>query len=73
MVTVFKNVANIFTATADYFIFGNILESLSIAAFGVMLTGAVAASWNGMETSMLGLFWMLFNCFATTGYICYST
>eukprot|EP00527_Entomoneis_sp_CCMP2396_P007750 CAMPEP_0198144466 /NCGR_PEP_ID=MMETSP1443-20131203/16131_1 /TAXON_ID=186043 /ORGANISM="Entomoneis sp., Strain CCMP2396" /LENGTH=404 /DNA_ID=CAMNT_0043807869 /DNA_START=125 /DNA_END=1339 /DNA_ORIENTATION=+ len=71
MVTVFKNVANITTATADYFIFGNILEPLSIAAFVVMFLGAVAASWNDMESSMSGLFWMLFNCFTTTGYVCY--
>ena len=71
MVTVFKNVANITTATADYFLFGNQLEALSMAAFGVMLFGAIAAAGNGMETSMTGLFWMLFNCFATTGYVCY--
>mmetsp|Transcript_25094 Transcript_25094/g.57651 ORF Transcript_25094/g.57651 Transcript_25094/m.57651 type:complete len:199 (-) Transcript_25094:257-853(-) len=36
-----------------------------------MLIGAVAASRNDMETSFVGLFWMLFNCFSTTGYVCY--
>ena len=71
MVTVFKNVSNITTATADYFLFGNKLESLSICAFAVMLFGAIAAAGNGMETSLVGLFWMLFNCVSTTGYVCY--
>lgn len=71
MVTVFKNAAIITTAMADYFFFGSQLETLSMVSFGVMLFGAVAAAGNGMETSLLGLFWMVFNCFATTGYVCY--
>ncbi|KAL7563576.1 hypothetical protein ACA910_006467 [Epithemia clementina (nom. ined.)] len=71
MVTIFKNVSNITTATADYFLFGNSLEPLSVAAFAVMLFGAMAAAGNGVETSLIGLFWMLFNCITTTGYVCY--
>ena len=61
---------NITTAMADYFLFGNKLESLSICAFAIMLFGTIAVASNGMETSLVSLFWMLFNCVSMTGYIC---
>lgn len=71
MVTVFKNVANICTATGDYIFYGNRPESLAIAAFGVMLGGAVFSAYNDVSISPLGLFWMLANCLSTSGYVLY--
>jgi GDP-mannose transporter len=71
MVTVFKNVTNILTTGGDYFFFGNRSENLVFVAFGVMLTGAVAAAWNDINITGLGLFWMAANCVSTSGYVLY--
>jgi GDP-mannose transporter len=71
MVTVFKNVTNILTTGGDYFFFGNQSENLVFVAFGVMLAGAVAAAWNDINITGLGLFWMAANCVSTSGYVLY--
>jgi len=71
MVTVFKNVANICTATGDYFFYGNKSEGLAIAAFGVMLGGAAFAASNDVTITFTGLFWMVANCVSTSGYVLY--
>lgn len=71
MVTVFKNVTNIFTTTGDWFFFGNKPECLVWAAFGVMLTGAVAASVNDLNMTATGLAWMGVNCVSTAAYVLY--
>jgi GDP-mannose transporter len=71
MVTVFKNVTNILTTGGDYFFFGNQSENLVFVAFGVMLAGAVAAAWNDINITALGLFWMAANCVSTSGYVLY--
>jgi GDP-mannose transporter len=71
MVTIFKNVTNITTTAGDYVFFGNKPEFLVVVAFGIMLGGAVAAAWNDISISFLGLFWMLLNCLSTSGYVIY--
>ena len=71
MVTVFKNVTNIITTTGDYFFFGSKPETMAIAAFGVMLLGAVAAAKNDVYVTFSGLFWMIANCFSTASYVLY--
>lgn len=71
MVTVFKNVTNILTTAGDYVCFGARPEGLVYVAFGVMLSGAVAAAWNDVEITLVGLFWMAMNCVATCGYVLY--
>lgn len=69
MVTVFKNVTNIFTTAGDNIFFGTPVESLVILAFGVMLAGAIAAAWNDIYITYIGLFWMLVNSVITSAYI----
>jgi GDP-mannose transporter len=71
MVTIFKNVTNITTTAGDYIFFGNKAEFLVLVAFGIMLGGAVAAAWNDISISYIGLFWMVLNCLATSGYVIY--
>lgn len=71
MVTVFKNITNIFTAMGDYYFFNTKVEFLVCVAFGVMLGGAVFAAKNDVAVSTEGLFWMAANCCATAGYILY--
>jgi GDP-mannose transporter len=71
MVTVFKNVTNVATTAGDYFFFGNRAEPLVLAAFGVMLFGAIAAAGNDISVTSTGLFWMATNCITTSGYVLY--
>ncbi|KAG7371898.1 triose-phosphate transporter family protein [Nitzschia inconspicua] len=71
MVTIFKNVTNITTTMGDYYFFGSKSESLVVAAFAIMLSGAVAAAWNDIEIKPAGIFWMVCNCFSTSGYVLY--
>jgi GDP-mannose transporter len=71
LVTVFKNVTNIFTTAGDYVFFGNVAERLVIAAFVVMLVGAVAAAGNDVYVTPTGLLWMAANCISTSGYVLY--
>mmetsp|Transcript_30784 Transcript_30784/g.46694 ORF Transcript_30784/g.46694 Transcript_30784/m.46694 type:complete len:371 (+) Transcript_30784:143-1255(+) len=71
MVTIFKNIANISTCLGDYYFFGNRPEFLVVVAFFIMLAGAVAAAWNSIEVTGLGLFWMALNCLSTSGYVLY--
>lgn len=71
MVTIFKNVTNIITTAGDWYFFGSTTESLVMVAFGIMLTGAIAAAWNDITVSWIGLFWMALNCIFTSGYVLY--
>jgi GDP-mannose transporter len=61
MVTVFKNVSNIFTATGDLLLFGRQLSFFHFGAFGVMVIGAVMASSTNMEFTVEGTLWMIAN------------
>jgi GDP-mannose transporter len=71
MVTIFKNITNIVVTVGDYYCFGTKAGGMVILAFAVMLSGAVAAAWNDIEMSTLGVFWMAMNCVSTAGYILY--
>ena len=69
MVTIYKNITNIIVTAGDFYIFKTTAEPLVLLAFGIMLSGAIAAAWNDMYITMQGLFWMSMNCFTTAGYI----
>jgi len=69
MVTIFKNVTNITTTLGDWYFFGSVPESLVMVAFGLMLFGAIAAAWQDIEVTWLGVFWMVLNCLSTSGYV----
>mmetsp|Transcript_3778 Transcript_3778/g.5450 ORF Transcript_3778/g.5450 Transcript_3778/m.5450 type:complete len:355 (-) Transcript_3778:114-1178(-) len=71
MVTIFKNITNIFTATGDYYFFDTRTEALVIVAFGIMLAGAFAAASNDLTLTAMGFFWMFANCLCTAGYVLY--
>ncbi len=71
MVTVVKNITNIFTALGDYYFFKTNIEFLVVVAFGIMLGGAVFAAQNDVSIKPVGLFWMAANCLCTSGYILY--
>jgi len=71
IVTIFKNIANIFIATGDSYFFKGNVDALTKLAFGIMLGGAVAASGGEGAVTTKGLFWMLSNCLSTAGYVLY--
>lgn len=71
MVTVFKNITNIFTGIGDFYFFGTKVESLVFVAFAVMLGGAAFAAKNDVAITAVGIFWMALNCISTSGYILY--
>jgi len=71
MVTVFKNVTNIFITAGDVYFFKSPIDTVVMLAFGIMLGGAVAAAWYDLYITGTGLFWMIANCLATSGYVLY--
>jgi len=71
MVTVFKNITNIMTTIGDCIIYGATVDFLVMAAFGIMLAGAVMAARNDADVTQTGLLWMLANCLCTSGYVLY--
>lgn len=71
MVTVFKNITNIMTTIGDRILYGASIEMLVIAAFSIMLAGAVMAARNDTNVTLTGLCWMLANCVCTSGYVLY--
>lgn len=71
MVTIFKNITNIMTTVGDCILYGASIQFLVMAAFGIMLAGAVMAARNDTGVTQIGLFWMLANCVCTSGYVLY--
>eukprot|EP00985_Skeletonema_marinoi_P024515 scaffold17099_cov95-Skeletonema_marinoi.AAC.3 len=71
MVTVFKNITNIMTTIGDCILYGASIELLVMAAFGIMLLGAIFAARNDADVTQTGLCWMLANCLCTSGYVLY--
>lgn len=71
IVTVFKNITNIFTSAGDWYFFGTKISILIMLSFAIMLGGAIAAAEVDIHITFTGLFWMLANCFSTSGYVLY--
>jgi len=71
MVTVFKNVTNLFTATGDAVFFGNRPEGLAWTALGILLAGALLAAQSDLTVTSTGLLWMMANCVSTSSYVLY--
>lgn len=58
-------------SSPDYVFFNKPSDGLTKLAFGVMLTGAIAASYKDMHITFVGIFWMFANCLFTAGYVLY--
>ena len=69
MVTIFKNLANVTTATGEWYFFEASQSSLVVVSFVVMIVGAVLAGSADLSFSLPGYLWMSVNCFATSSYI----
>jgi GDP-mannose transporter len=71
MVTLFKNVTNIFTVLGEFLFFGSSTSIGVIASLVLMGTGAFLSALHDLEFSVQGYAWMLLNCLCTSGYILY--
>lgn len=69
MITVFKQLANLLTVAGEWYFFGKPLTLGVIAAFVVMIVGAVLAAYNDLTFSMHGYVWQIANCVAASGYV----
>lgn len=76
IVTVFKNVTNIIIVFGEWHFFGEKVGLLVLVSLGVMLMGAVMASYSDVggkatPSTLSGYFWMLLNCASTAAYVLY--
>ena len=68
MVTIFKNLANIFTITGDKVIFGKNHHILVWGSLGLMVMSALVGGLSDLSFSKVGYTWMAANCLFTASY-----
>jgi GDP-mannose transporter len=71
VVTIFKNVASVFTMIGAWFLFGEtasagVVGSLSLCVLGAFLSGA-----SDITPNAAGYVWVLLNCLSTAAYVLY--
>jgi len=71
MVTIFKNLTNIFIVFGDWYFHGEKVNTLIFTSFLIMLGGAILAARNDLQFNLLGYGWMAANCLSTAGYVLY--
>jgi len=69
MVTVFKNLTNIFTVAGDRIFFGQRVSAGIVLSLVLMLSGALAAAASDLEFKPKGYLYMLANCLSTSTYV----
>lgn len=68
MVTVLKNVTNLFTICGDYFIFGKVYNRYVWCTLALMIVSAICGSVTDLAFSARGYSWQLVNCAMTASY-----
>lgn len=68
MVTVLKNLTNVFTIAGDYFFFGRVHGRAVWATLALMAASALCGAATDLAFSARGYAWQLVNCAATAGY-----
>ena len=71
MVTLFKNLTNVFTVSGDWYFQGSTVSAGVIGSLLLMLMGAFLSAWSDLEFQPLGYMWMLANCLTTATYVLY--
>lgn len=69
MVTVFKNLTNIFTVTGDRIFFGQRVSRGIVLSLALMLSGALLAAAHDLSFDAVGYAYMLANCLCTSSYV----
>ena len=71
LMTVFKNMTNLVTMSAEWYLFNEQITSLMVVALIIMAVGATFAATNDVEFNLVGYIWMGVNCFLTAAYVLY--
>jgi GDP-mannose transporter len=71
MVTVLKNLTNIFTIGGDYYFYGRTYNMGVWASMGLMILSALCGAFTDLSFSARGYFWQLVNCGFTAAYSLY--
>lgn len=68
MVTVLKNLTNLFTICGDYFLFKKVYNRYVWCTLALMIVSAVCGSITDLAFSARGYIWQLVNCAMTASY-----
>jgi GDP-mannose transporter len=68
MVTVLKNLTNLFTIAGDYWLYGRVYGRRVWATLGLMAASALCGAATDLAFSARGYAWQLANCAATAAY-----
>lgn len=71
LMTVFKNMTNLITMSAEWYLFNEQITSLMVVALIIMAIGAIFAAINDVEFNLIGYIWMIINCCFTAVYVLY--
>ncbi len=71
IITIMKNLTNVFTVIGDYTLFGQSPTWSTAFAIILMTVGAIMAGANDVQFSWVGYFWMVLNCLLTSSYTLY--
>lgn len=71
MLTVLKNLSNLFTITGDYMFYGRTYNWGVWGTLALMAVSAVLGALTDLEFSMRGYAWQVANCLFTSGYSLY--
>jgi GDP-mannose transporter len=71
MLTVLKNLTNLFTIGGDYFFYGRSYGTAIWACMGLMLLSALCGAFTDLTFNATGYFWQLVNCAFTAAYSLY--
>ena len=71
MVTVLKNLTNLFTIGGDYYFYGRSYGAAIWACMGLMLVSAICGAFTDLSFNGAGYFWQMVNCGFTAAYSLY--
>jgi GDP-mannose transporter len=71
IITIMKNLTNVFTVIGDYVFFNQSPSWFTAFAIILMTVGAIMAGANDIQFSFIGYFWMVSNCLLTSSYTLY--
>lgn len=71
MVTVLKNLTNLFTLGGDYFLYGRTYKLNVWGCVGLMIVSALCGAATDLAFDAKGYFWQILNCLFTAAYSLY--
>ena len=71
LMTVFKNMTNLITMSAEWYLFSEPVNNLMVCSVVIMAIGACFAALNDVEFNLYGYIWVAINCTLTACYVLY--